>query len=106
MTIGDFKSPTTRRQRELRFKNEFAFFQSLSQLFLPTYFVKCRQILLELILFLGAISNGSENEIKFFRCLFTHSKTCEIRHFQVIVQKRAKKCTNKRDARAMSLFCS
>ena len=48
MTIGDFKSPTTRRQRELRFKNEFAFFQSLSQLFLLSYFVKCRLILLEL----------------------------------------------------------
>ena len=41
-------SSTTQRQRELRFKNEFAFFQSLSQLFLPTYFVKCRRTLLEL----------------------------------------------------------
>ena len=29
-------------------KNEFAIFQSLSQLFLPTYFVKCRRTLLEL----------------------------------------------------------
>ena len=42
------KDPTTRRQRERRLKSEFAFFQSLSQLFLPTYFVKCRRTLLKL----------------------------------------------------------
>ena len=32
----------------LSLKSEFAFFHSLSQLFLPTYFVKCRRTLLEL----------------------------------------------------------
>ena len=32
------KDPTARRQRERRLKDEFAFFQSLSRLFLPTYF--------------------------------------------------------------------
>ena len=96
-------SSTTQRQRELRFKNEFAFFQSLSQLFLPTYFVKCRRTLLELN-FKGPYSS-SEREIKFRRCLFTSSIKREIRHFHVVVvQKRAKKCTNKRDARAKLLF--
>ena len=43
---------------------------------------------------------------KFRRCLFTYSIKREIRHFHiVVVQKRAKKCTNKRDARAKLLFC-
>ena len=36
------KDPTTRRQRERRLKSGFAFLQLLSQLLLPTYFVKCR----------------------------------------------------------------
>ena len=48
---------------------------------------------------------SSEREIKFRRCLFTHSIKREIRHFHVVVvQKRAKKCTKKRDARAKLLF--
>ena len=55
---------------------------------------KCRWTLLELN------SEGpypsSEKEIKFRRCLFTHSIKHEIRHFHVVVvQKRAKKCTKK-----------
>ena len=33
------------KQQERRLKSEFAFFQSLSPLFLPTYFVKCRRTL-------------------------------------------------------------
>ena len=42
---------------------------------------------------------------KFRRCLFTSSIEREIRHFHVVgVQKRAKKCTKKRDARAKMLF--
>ena len=32
--------------------------------------------------FVETLSKGSENEIKFRRCLFNHSKTCEIRHFK------------------------
>ena len=40
--------PTTRRQRECRLKSEFAFFQSLKRLFLPTYVVKCCRSLLKL----------------------------------------------------------
>ena len=91
------------RQRKRHLKSEFAFFQSLSQLLLSTYFVKCRRILLELN------SEGrfpsSEREIKFRRCLFTYSIRREIRHFHVVVvQKRAKKCTKKCDARAKLLF--
>ena len=79
-------------------------FQSLSQLFLPTYFVKCRRTLLELSS-LGPYPS-SEREIKFRRCLFTSSIEREIRHFHVVVvQKRANKCTKKRVARAKMLFC-
>ena len=44
--------------------------------------------------------------MKFPRCLFTYSIKREIRHFHVVVvQKRAKKCTEKRDALAKLLFC-
>ena len=49
---------------------------------------------------------STEREIKFRRCLFTSVIKREIRHFHVVVvQKRAKKCTKKRDARAKLLFC-
>ena len=94
---------TTRLQRERRLKSEFAFFQSLSQLFLPTYFIKYRRTLLELN------SEGPypslQREITFRRCLFKYSIKREIRHFHVVVvQKRVKKCTNERDARA-KLLC-
>ena len=48
---------------------------------------------------------SSEREIKFRRCLFTYSIKHQIRHFQVVVvQKRAQKCTKKRDAPANWLF--
>ena len=78
---------TTRRRQERRLKSEFAFFQSLYWLFLPTYFVNCRRTLLKLN-FKGPYSS-SEREIKFRRCLFTSSMKREIRHFRVaVVQKR------------------
>ena len=85
-------------------KQWIAFFQSLSQLFLPTYFVKCKRNLLELN------SEGpypsSKKKIEFRRHLFTYPIKREIRHFHVVVvQKRAKKCTKNRDARARLLFC-
>ena len=68
------------------------------------YFVKCRRTLLELK------SQGpypsSKREIKFRRWMFMSSVKREIRYFHVVVvQKRAKKCTKKRDARAKLLFC-
>ena len=48
---------------------------------------------------------SSEREIAFRRCSFTYSIKREIRHFHVVVvQKRVKKCTNERDARAELLF--
>ena len=72
--------------------SEFAFFQSISQLFLPTYFVKCRRTLLELNSW--APYPNTVREIKFVRCLFTSSIKREIRHVHVVVvQKRAEKCT-------------
>ena len=99
----DFKIQDATATRTSR-KSEFGFFQSLSKLFLSTYFVKCRRTLLELN------SQGpypsAAGETKFRRCLFTYSTKREIRHFHVVVvQKRAKKCTKERDARAKLLFC-
>ena len=53
--------------------------------------------------FRGTISKFGER--KFRRRLFTYSIKREIRHFHVVVvQKRAKKCTKKRDTRANLLF--
>ena len=46
-TIGTLRSNEA-TQWERCLKSEFTFFQSLSQLFLPTYFVKCRRAVLEL----------------------------------------------------------
>ena len=77
----------------------------LSQLFLSTYFVKCRRTLLEWN------SEGpypsSEREIQFRRCLFTYSIKREIRHFHVVVvQKRPKKCTKSvMHVQSCCLFC-
>ena len=91
----DFKTFKTlkRRQWERRSKSEFAFFQSLSQLFLPTYFVKCRRALLNHSLLIPKDHiQVTERKIKCRRCLFTSCIKREIRHFQVIVvQKRANK---------------
>ena len=65
-TSRDF--PTTRRQWGCRLKSEFSFFQSLSQLFLPSHFVKWRRTLLELN------SPSTERETEFRRRLFTSSE--------------------------------
>ena len=48
LSIRDFKIQLHDRQRERRLKSEFVLFQYLSQLFLPTYFVKYRGTLLGL----------------------------------------------------------
>ena len=94
----------TRRQGKRRLKSESAFFQSLSQLFLPTYFVKCGRTLLEVNC--QRPYPSAERETKFHRCLLTFPIKREIRHFHVVVvQKRVKKCTKKRDARVKLLFC-
>ena len=61
--------------------------KSLSRLFLPTYFVKCKRTLLELNSMGPYPSSG--RQIKFRRGLFTFSTQREIRHFHVeVVQKR------------------
>ena len=102
LTIGTLRSnDATATKTSL--KSKFAFLQSLSRLFLPTYFVKCRQTLLKLN------SRGpypsSEREIKFRCCFFTFSIKRKIRHFHVVVaQKRQKNAQKKCDARAKLLF--
>ena len=91
-SIGILRS-TTRRRQERRLKSEFAFFQSLYRLFLPTYFVNCRRTLMKLN-FKGP-NSSSEREKKFRRCLFTSSIKREMRHFHVvIVQKRERNVQN------------
>ena len=77
MDLNELQKLRTRRQRKRRLKSEFALFQSLSQLFLSTYFVKCRRTLMELNC--EGPYPSSEREIKFRRCLFTHSIKREIR---------------------------
>ena len=47
LRIGTLRSNDA-MQRERRIKSDFAFFQSLPQLFLPTSFVQCGQALLDL----------------------------------------------------------
>ena len=91
------------QHRERRLKSEFAFFQSLLQLFQLTYFVKCTRTLLNLN------SKGPylspESEIKFRHCLFTFSIKHEIRYFHIVVaQKRQKNVQKKGYARAKLLF--
>ena len=69
----------------------------------PADFVKCRRTLLELN------SKGpypsAEIETQFRRCFFTSSIKRGNRRFHVVVlQKRAKKCTKKRGARAFDVL--
>ena len=88
-----FKIPRRRRSRKRRLKSEFAFFQSLVRLFLPTYFVNCRRTLLKLNF--KRPNSSSEREIKFRRCLFTSSIKLEIRHFHVVVVQKRKRNVQK-----------
>ena len=75
-------------------KTEVAFFQFLSRLFLPTYFVECKRTLLKLNS--KRPYPSSEREIIFRRCLFTFSIKRKIRHLHVVVVlKRQKKMYKK-----------
>ena len=102
MSIGTLRSNDVMATRIL-LKSQFAFFQSLSQLFLPTYFVKCRRTLLKLN------SKGpypsSEREIIFLCCLFTFSIKRGIsafsRHSHAVTTK---KYTKKHDAHFFFFF--
>ena len=93
---------TLRRKRKRRLKmSEFAFFWSLSWLFPPTYFVKCRRTFQKLNS-MGPY-RSSKRETNFRRCLFTFS--IEIRHYHVVVvQKRQRNAQNWSDARAKLLL--
>ena len=91
--IRDVKIQRRHRNEKRRLRTEFAFFQSLSRLFLPTYFVECKRTLLNLN------SKGpyprSERGIKFRLYLFTFSIKREIRHLHVVVVlKQQKKYKN------------
>ena len=56
---------------------------ALKQLFLHSYFVKCRQTLLKVFFFF--FNPGSERDVKFPRRLFTIAIKRKIRHFHVVV---------------------
>ena len=90
----DFKIQRRDDKGERRLKSEFAFFQSLSRLFLLTCFVKCRRTLLKLNS--KEPYPSSEREIKFRRCLFTFSTIREIRHFHVVVVQKRQRIVQKR----------
>ena len=91
--IRDVKIQRRDRNEKRRLRTEFAFFQSLSRLFLPTYFVECKRTLLNLN------SKGpypsSEREIKFRRYLFTFSIKRKIRHLHVVVVLKQQKNVQK-----------
>ena len=89
----DFKIQRRDDKGERRLKSEFAFFQSLSRLFLLTYFVKCRRTLLKLNS--KEPNPSSEREIKFRRCLFTFSTSRVIRHFHVVVVQKRRRIVQK-----------
>ena len=82
-------------------KSEFAFFQSLKWLFLPTYFVNCRRTLLKLN-FKGPY-RSSEREITSRRCLFVFSIKREF-NYVAVVRKPQRNVCQKCDARAKLLF--
>ena len=56
---------------------------ALKQLFLHSYFVKCRQTLLKVFFFF--FNPGSERDVKFPRRLFTIAIKRKISHFHVVV---------------------
>ena len=89
----DFKIQRSDRNEKRRLRTEFAFFQSLSRLFLPTYFVECKRTLLNLNS-KGPYPN-SEREIKFRRYLFTFSIKFKIRHVHVVVVLKQQKNVQK-----------
>ena len=89
----DFKIQRRDGKGERRLKSEFAFFQSLSRLFLLTCFVKCRRTLLKLNS--KEPNPSSEREIKFRRCLFTFSTSHVIRHFHVVVVQKRRRIVQK-----------
>ena len=76
---------------------------SLSQI-IPTHLLCQMQANSPGVEFLGT-TFGLRKRHKFHCCLFTYSIKCKIRHLHVVVvQKRAKKCTTKRDTCAKLLF--
>ena len=85
-------------------KKSICILHSLWRLFLPTYFVNCRQTLLKLNFKRPYLS--SEREIKFCCCLFTFSNERKIGHFHVVVVQKQERNVQKCDAHAKLLFCS
>ena len=104
----DFETRGRRRQRKLRLRNEFAFFQSLSPLFLPTYSVKCRRTLPKLNYLVSACPSSRKR--KTISSSLVYILTVLHKMWNWIFSRRsravtAKKFTKKRAARAELLFC-
>ena len=102
--IRELKQQRRRRLRKRQLKSEVALPQTFSRLFHQVSFVKCWQMFLDLNSERLYQSSGKEKES---RLVFTSSTKREIGHFHVVVvQRRAKKCTKRRDARAkFGLLC-
>ena len=101
----DFEIRGRRRQRKLRLKNEFAFFQSLSPLFLPTYSVKCRRTLPKLNYLVSACPSSKKRKTISSSLVFVLHKTWNWIFSRRSRAVTAKKFTKKRAARAELLFC-
>ena len=102
--IRELKQQRRRRLRKRQLKSEVALPQTFSRLFHQVSFVKCWQMFLDLNSERLYQSSGKEKES---RLVFTSSTKREIGHFHVVVvQRRATKCTKRRDARAkFGLLC-
>ena len=100
----DFEIRGWRRQRKLRLRNEFAFFQSLSP-FLPTYSVKCRRTLPKLNYLVSACPSSRKRKTISSSLVYVLHKTCNWIFSRRSRAVTAKKFTKKRAARAELLFC-
>ena len=101
----DFETRGRRRQRKLRLRNEFAFFQSLSPLFLPTYSVKCRRTLPKLNYLVSACPSSRKRKTISSSLVYVLHKTWNWIFSRRSRAVTAKKFTKKRAARAELLFC-
>ena len=101
----DFEIRGRRRQRKLRLRNEFAFFQSLSPLFVPTYSVKCRRTLPKLNYLVSACPSSKKGKTISSSLVYVLHKTWNWIFSRRSRAVTAKKFTKKRAARAELLFC-
>ena len=95
----------TRRQRERLLKSAFAFFQSLSRLFLPSYFIKCRRTLLELNSKEQYLNSQTEIKISSLLVYVLHKTRNEAFSFCTIVVQKRRRNVQKSVLHVQSYYC-